>query len=140
MEGWWCGEKYRPQAKSSWVFQMSDYFNLAVEEDIKQNYLKAIEFYERAILDRDKRTEIYINLSFLYWIIGSKFYFRDYHKIPDKIVSSFIYNYEKTIENGLSLHPDSLEMIFWQKYFFHRLFSFDLFIISITSSYERSSK
>lgn len=105
---------------------MSNYFNLAVEEDIKQNYLNAIELYEKAILDGDKRVEIYINLSFLYWIIGSKFYFRDHHKISDKEVSSFIYNYEKIIENGLRHHPDNLEIIFWQKYFLHRLYFDDL--------------
>jgi len=94
------------------------YFNQALQKDINQEYVNAIELYEESI-KREETIDAFINLAFLYWQVSSEFAFRDQYGISDKWLSIGSDRYNLLLNQSIILFSKNAEPIFWKKYFDH---------------------
>jgi len=90
--------------------------NLAIKQETKKNYSKAI-FYYLKDLDSDKVSskEIYINLAFLYWLFSTDYGFSHSNNISKELVSKGE-SYLNILNDGIEIYPNDFELMFWKKY------------------------
>lgn len=91
------------------------YFNEAVEQDTRGNYIRASELYERAI-EEDEGPDAFINLAVLY------FQFTDvginaHLQLPLGFVHRAMSRFDEVVNRGIAKFPDNAELRFWKKYF-----------------------
>lgn len=113
-------------------------FNNAISLDLSRRYREAIAEYELALNDATSDVNLYINLSFLYWLSISAFVWADAYGIPLQVRDKAFDRYNEILENAISKFSDCAELFFWRKYFEHRLL-FDPFteedVLRILSTY-----
>lgn len=93
----------------------------AVSSDIDSNYFQAIDFYEQLLREEIATVEIFSNLAFIYWAFAGDFGFSAANNIPDEWIQMGATKYKQVIEKGLFQFPESVELHFLSKYFWHRL-------------------
>lgn len=82
------------------------------EDDITST----INFYEEKIHSNSDNINDFINLSFIYWAVASG------EIIVNNELSLIGYHkYNKILDKGLIVYPNSRELHFWKKYFPNRL-------------------
>lgn len=97
--------------------------NEAIKKDINQEYIEAVNLYEKEISsNKSIPLDKHINLAFLYWQFASDFGFVAHHNISDYWRELGGKKYPLILNQQLEKHPDSLELRFWKKYFPHRHF------------------
>lgn len=92
----------------------------ALINELKENYIKAVEIYEKAI---EQKTIVdidsFINLSFIYWSFVD-YGFSSYYCISNSLRDFGAIRYSQILKKGIKLYPNSLELHFWSKYYQHR--------------------
>ena len=91
---------------------------IAIQADINQDYVNAVEYYERHIGGNSKPSEeAFINLAFLYWrFVWSSPCDFDF-SIPLELAETAFRRYPEVIELCKKLYPQNAEMQLWEKYF-----------------------
>ncbi len=105
---------------------MSNKFVEAVRQDIAENYDEAIKNYEDAIReDENVHTDAFTNLACMYWTLanGPPFIFEA--GITDRWSAIAWDRYPIILEMGFKRQADTLELIFWKRYFAHIVFGED---------------
>lgn len=98
--------------------------NAAIEEDIDQAYLKAIQLYEKNIENETNDSNDFVNLAFIYWAAAAlEIEFNTPNNIPAEISLLGGKRFLTILDLGLKYFPFSSELHFWKRYFKYRLFS-----------------
>ena len=98
-----------------------DYAKLGLQLDIQCKYEKSILEYEKAIKQNAQSMDIFINLSFLYWLSASDFSWADTFNIPLIIRHNGIDRLTELLKIAKSKFPEYAEIYFLEKYFLDRL-------------------
>jgi hypothetical protein len=105
---------------------MSNKFVEAVKQDIAENYDEAIKSYEDAILEnQDIHTDAFTNLAFIYWNLAFASPFDIKPDVADRWSIIAGERFPIILEMGIQRLPDTLELIFWKRYFAHIVFGED---------------
>lgn len=94
------------------------YIQAAIEQDVKGDYIKASELYERSI-EIENFSDAYINLAVLYFQFTDVGINATSH-LPLKFIKKSFSRYEEVINEGINKFPNNSEMKFWKKYFNYR--------------------
>lgn len=91
----------------------------ALKKDIEGDPLQAIVAYESLRSDCPIVDEqVYVNLSFIYWLIASDYGYYSYHRnISEELWKHAGEEYPIVVAQGIAAYPRSLELAFWSKYF-----------------------
>lgn len=102
---------------------MSNRFEEALRQDIAQNHDEAIKGYEDAIFeDEETETDAFTNLAFIYWSLANEPPFAFKSGISDRWSIIAGERFPIILEMGIQRQPDTLELIFWKRYFAHIVF------------------
>jgi hypothetical protein len=105
---------------------MSNKFEEAVRQDIAQNYDEAIKNYEDAIFENEAtHTDAFTNLAFIYWSLANEPPFAFEPGVSDRWSIIAGERFQIILEIGIQRQPDTLELIFWKRYFAHIVFGED---------------
>jgi tetratricopeptide (TPR) repeat protein len=105
---------------------MSNKFVEAVSQDIAGNYDEAIKNYEDAIFENENiHTDAFANLAFIYWNLAFASPFEIKPDIADRWSIIGGQRYLIILEMGIKSQADTLELIFWKRYFAHIVFGED---------------
>lgn len=105
---------------------MLNKFAQAVRQDIAQNYDEAIKKYEDVISANETiHTDAFTNLAFIYWRFAFASPFEFEADLSDRWSIIGGERYLKILEMGIKNQADTLELIFWKRYFAHIVFGED---------------
>jgi len=108
------------QSGSAVTKDMSNKFVEAVSQDIAKNYDEAIKSYEDAIRDNENiHTDAFTNLAFIYWSLANEPPFAFEPGISEKWSIIAGERFPIILEMGILRQPDTVELIFWKRYFAH---------------------
>jgi hypothetical protein len=98
---------------------------VALAKEKTGEYLAAIQIYEKIISGIGAPIDAFINLSFILWEFAAEFSFSVAHNIPPEWGEIGSKKYLLVVEKGLLNFPNSVELLFWSKYFPYRLYNND---------------
>ncbi len=93
------------------------YYKKGKKYDMKENYHKALYFYEKSIENSEFVVDGYLNTYFLYEYIIFDYGFGYYYDISSSNCNSiFEYDLDYIMNEALRVFPDNNEIKFWNRY------------------------